>query len=320
MLPALLWPAEKLVVRVARKRQEKLGWCAPVPVLCCGNVSVGGTGKTPVVMDLVQRLIRRGRKPHVLSRGYGGSVPDGTQVDPARHIAADVGDEPLLLAGACPVWVGGDRVAGARRAVEAGADCLLMDDGFQNPGLHKTVSLLVVDGGAGVGNGHVLPAGPLREPLGDALARSTAILLTGVDKTGLAPLLQASGKPVFQASFAQSADVAALMGRPCIAFAGLGRPEKFFDTLRAAGVTLVGMRAFPDHHPYTARDLALLGAEAQAHGAVLVTTPKDHIRLPPGIPLQVISVGVDLIWQNEADPEWVLDRLLEGGQHGSGAS
>ncbi|MCH4142668.1 tetraacyldisaccharide 4'-kinase [Acetobacter peroxydans] len=316
VLPALLGPVEKLVIRAARRRQEKPGWCAPVPVLCCGNVSVGGTGKTPVVMDLAQRLIRRGRKPHILSRGYGGRVPDGTQVDPSRHKARDVGDEPLLLVGICPVWVGGDRALGAQRAIESGADCLLMDDGFQNPGLAKTISLLVVDGSAGIGNGHVLPAGPLREPLNDALARSTAVLVTGADVTGVLSALRAYGKPVLQASFAQSAEVAALMGQPCVAFAGIGRPEKFFDTLRAARVTLVETRVFPDHYPYTASDLARLEAEAQAHAAVLVTTPKDHVRLPPAFQPRVIGVGVDLIWRDEADPEWILDRLLEGEQHG----
>jgi tetraacyldisaccharide 4'-kinase len=319
-LPALLGPLEKLVIRVARRRQENPGWRAPVPVLCCGNLSVGGTGKTPVVMDLAQRLIRRGRKPHILSRGYGGHVPDGTLVELTRHKARDVGDEPLLLAGICPVWVGGDRVPGAQRAIEAGADCLLMDDGFQNPGLVKTLSLLVVDGGAGIGNGHVLPAGPLREPLDDALARSTAVLVTGADVTGVLSDLHAYGKPVFQAAFVQSAEVAALRGRPCFAFAGLGRPEKFFDTLRAAGVEMVGTRAFPDHHPYTARDLVRLEAEARAHAAVLVTTPKDHVRLPPAFQPRVMSIGVDLIWRDEADPEWILDRLFEGGRHGGVAS
>lgn len=320
LLPALLSPVEALVIRAARKRQEKAGWSAPVPVLCCGNVSVGGTGKTPVVMELAQRLIRRGKNPHILARGYGGRVPDGTRVDPMRHGAGDVGDEPLLLASICPVWVGGDRVRGAERAIEAGADCLLMDDGFQNPGLRKTASLLVIDGGAGVGNGHVLPAGPLREPLTDALARSTAILLTGADRTGLLPRLQACGKPVFQAFFKQSVEVAAVMGKPCIAFAGLGRPDKFFDTLRDAGVNLVGTRIFADHHPYTAHDLARLETEARRHGAVLVTTPKDHVRLPLEFQARVISVGVDLIWRDEADPEWILDRFLEGEWHGSVAS
>lgn len=316
LLPALLWPVEKLVIRIARQRQTRPGWRAAVPVLCCGNVTVGGTGKTPVVMDLAQRLIRRGRTPHILARGYGGHVPEGTRVDLTRHKAVDVGDEPLLLAGVCPVWVGGDRILSARRAIEAGADCLLMDDGFQNPGLHKMVSVLVVDGGAGIGNGHVLPAGPLREPLADALARSTAVLVTGEDSTGLLPTLRESGLPVIQAFFAQSAGVAALLDRPCFAFAGLGRPEKFFDTLRAAGVTLAGQRAFPDHHPYRARDLARLEDEARAYGALLVTTPKDHVRLPPEFLSRVSCVGVDLIWQDEAMPEWILDRLLEGGRHG----
>jgi tetraacyldisaccharide 4'-kinase len=146
------------------------------------------------------------------------------------------------------------------------------------------------------------------------------VLVTGADVTGVLSDLHAYGKPVFQAAFVQSAEVAALRGRPCFAFAGLGRPEKFFDTLRAAGARLVGTRAFPDHHPYTARDLARLEAEAQAHAAVPATTPKDHVRLPPAFQPRVMSIGVDLIWRDEADPEWILDRLFEGGRHGGVAS
>lgn len=306
--PALLAPFAWGVGAVTRRRMRRMGWHAPVPVLCCGNMSVGGTGKTTVVIDLVQRLLARGRTPHVLTRGYGGHVPDGTRVDPATHTAWHVGDEPLLLAGYCPVWVGGDRAVSARLAVNAGADCLIMDDGFQNPSLVKTFSLLVVDGAVGLGNGHVLPAGPLRERVVDALPRADALLMIGPDQTGLEQNL--STLPVVKAHLEQCDVPEAIRGRSCVAFAGIGRPEKFFNGLRAAGLTLGQTLPFPDHYAYSKRDMQRLGALARRLGAQLVTTPKDAMRLPTSFRQNVVEVGVQLVWQSPQDPESLLDAFL----------
>ncbi|MBO1324158.1 tetraacyldisaccharide 4'-kinase [Acetobacter sp. TBRC 12305] len=309
--PWLLSPFEGVVAYLARHRQRRQGWSVPVPVLCCGNLTTGGTGKTTVIMDLATRLIRQGKHPHVLTRGYGGRAAPGTRVDPARHTARDVGDEPVLLAGICPVWVGADRVQTARAAVAAGADCLLMDDGFQNPGLNKTFSLLVVDGSVGLANGHVLPAGPLRERPAEAFARASAVLVIGPDRTGVCAGLAEYGLPVFRAGLVQSADVAALHGRACVAFAGLGRPEKFFEGVRAAGIRLARALAYPDHYFYKSRDMRHLSNIARAEQACLVTTPKDAVRLPPAFRCHVVEIGVDLVWEHPADAEWIISTLFE---------
>lgn len=306
--PALLAPFSWGIGLIARRRMQRVGWRAPVPVLCCGNMTVGGTGKTTVVIDLVQRLLARGRRPHVLTRGYGGHVPDGTRVDPAAHTAWHVGDEPLLLAAFCPVWVGGDRAVSARRAVSAGADCLIMDDGFQNPSLVKTVSLLVVDGAVGLGNGHVLPAGPLRERTVDALARANCVLMIGADQTGMA---QSVGDVSVVCAHLEQSDIPqTLRGHPCVAFAGIGRPEKFFNGLRAAGLNVRDALSFPDHYAYSKRDMQRLGALAQRLDAQLVTTPKDAMRLPASFRQNVVEVGVRLVWQDPQAPEALLDALL----------
>lgn len=310
VFPWLLSPLAALVAACAAKRQKKAGWKAPVPVLCCGNLTTGGTGKTTVVLDLVARLKKRKIAVHALTRGYGGRTKTATQVDLARHSARDVGDEALLLAQQCPTWVGGDRVASARAAVAAGATCLIMDDGFQNPGLHKDVSLLVVDGVVGLGNGHVLPAGPLRELPAAALARASAILLIGPDQTGFLARYRGTGPDVVRADLETAPEVQALKEARCIAFAGLGRPSKFFDGLRQAGVNPVRCLAFPDHYFYKDRDMTHLATLARKADAQLVTTPKDTVRFPPTFRKQLTTVGVGLVWQNEAASEALLDQLL----------
>lgn len=303
--PALLAPCAWGVAAFTRRRMRRAGWRAPVPVLCCGNMTVGGTGKTTVVIDLVQRLNARGRKPHVLTRGYGGHVADGTRVDPTCHTARQVGDEPLMLARYCPVWVGGDRALTARHAVKAGADCLIMDDGFQNPSLVKTFSLLVVDGAVGVGNGHVLPAGPLRERVEDALARADALLVIGADQTQVAQHFGAL--PVVWAELEQVDVLHKIRELPCVAFAGIGRPEKFFNGLRAAGAHLVDTLSYPDHYMYGPQDMLNLAVRASRQGAQLVTTPKDAMRLPASFRQNVVEVGVRLVWQDSQVPEHILD-------------
>ncbi|MCP1269176.1 tetraacyldisaccharide 4'-kinase [Acetobacter cerevisiae] len=310
VFPWLLSPLSALVATCAVKRQKKAGWEASVPVLCCGNLTTGGTGKTTVVLDLVARLKKRKIAVHALTRGYGGRIKTATQVDLARHSARDVGDEALLLAQECPTWVGGDRAASAQAAVAAGATCLIMDDGFQNPGLHKDVSLLVVDGVVGLGNGHVLPAGPLRESPAGAFARASAVLLIGPDNTGFLERYAGALPDVMRADLQTEAEMQGLKGARCIAFAGLGRPSKFFDGLRQAGVKPVQCLAFPDHYFYKDRDMTHLATLARQADAQLVTTPKDTVRFPPAFRKQLKTIDVGLVWQNEAAPEALLDQLL----------
>ncbi|MGO8920811.1 MAG: tetraacyldisaccharide 4'-kinase [Stellaceae bacterium] len=285
----------------ARQRWTR-PWQAPVPVICIGNLVAGGAGKTPVALSLARRLQARGRQVHILSRGYGGSLAGPVAVDPTRHGAAEVGDEPLLLAEAAPCWVARDRVAGAQAAIAAGAKLLLLDDGLQNPRLAKTLSLLVVDGGYGFGNRRVLPAGPLRERLASGLARADAVVLMGEDTAGITPLL--AGKTVLRARLAaeNGGDVA---GRALVAFAGIGRPEKFFASLAAAGGTLVARHGFADHHRYRESELKRLQAEAA--GALLVTTAKDRVRLPAPWRARVSVLEVRVAWEDAA----ALDALLE---------
>ncbi len=276
---------------------------AACPVICVGNLLAGGTGKTPTALALAERLAALGRRPVFLSRGYGGREAGPLLVDPARHDAAAVGDEPLLLAAAWPTVVSRDRVAGARLAAGQG-DVIVMDDGFQNPTLAKDFSLLVFDGGQGLGNGRCIPAGPLRESLSEGMARAQATLLIGADDTGLAPRL--AGLPLLRAELRpESSDLA---GQRLLAFAGIGRPEKFFATLRQAGATLLAAQAFPDHHVFRPAELQALRHRAAAAGARLITTSKDLARLPPAARGDIAALAVRLVF---ADRD-ALDRLLQG--------
>jgi tetraacyldisaccharide 4'-kinase len=232
------------------------------PVVCIGNLVAGGAGKTPVALSIAQRLIGQGVKVHFLTQGYGGSLQGPVRVDPDRHGAAEVGDEPLLLARAAPCWVAKDRVAGAEAAIRDGADIIVMDDGHQNPALRKDLSIVVVDGGYGFGNGRVLPAGPLREPVAEGLARADAVALLGDDETDVLGRLQAN-MPILRGRLAPAPVPASVAGRPVLPFAGIGRPDKFFETVRAVGCEIVDSRAFPDHHPYSLAEIEAILAAAR---------------------------------------------------------
>lgn len=308
-MPALLAPASFVVGRVTAARVARTGWAAPVPVICCGNATVGGAGKTTLALDVAARLVARGRAVHLLTRGYGGSVRGGHRVDPARDDAASVGDEALLLAAVAPVWVGEDRAETAHAAVAAGADVLVMDDGLQNPGLAKTLSMLVIDGASGFGNGRVMPAGPLREPPERAAARAGAAVLIGEDACGALALLPA-GLPILRAALRPDPDVAALLGQRVVAFAGIGRPEKFFAMLEGAGVEVVARLAFADHHVFTEAELAAVLRRAESEGARAVTTPKDHVRLSGAYRAEILAIGVGLAWADEPALEALLGRAL----------
>jgi len=280
-------------------------WRAGVPVVCAGNLVAGGAGKTPLAMALASWFGGQGRAVHFLTRGYRGRERGPVRVDPARHGFRDVGDEALLLAGVAPTWVARDRRAGARAAQEAGAEIIVMDDGFQNPGLHKDFSLIAVDGGYGFGNGLVLPAGPLREPLSTGFARAHAAVMIGEDRVDAGDKLP-SGLPILEARLIPGPEAETLAGKPLVAFAGIGRPEKFFESLRALGCELLDAVPFPDHHVYKPDEIMWLVEMAAAAGAKPVTTLKDYVRLPEEAKAMVETLSVALEWADET----ALGRLL----------
>lgn len=306
---AWLRPVGALIAAIGRWRRDRSRpWRAPVPVICVGNLIVGGTGKTPVAAALVAALARQGARPQVLLRGYGGSARGPLLVDPQRHEADEVGDEALLHAGRAPTWIGADRAATGRLAVAAGATHLVLDDGLQSGRLVNDLALVVVDGGYGFGNGYLLPAGPLREPVAEGLARAHALVILGPDRNGVADLAP-PGLAVVHADLVLDETAVADLGRsPLFAFAGIGRPEKFFAALRQAGLRLAGTRAFSDHHRYGDDELEGLARDAARLNARLVTTTKDAVRLPRVFRDRCTAVAASVAWRDPAQTE----RLLAG--------
>lgn len=279
-MATLLTPVAAIYGAITARRMTLPGESAGVPVLCIGNLTLGGAGKTPAAIAIADILDEAGRRPFVLSRGYGGRQSGPVRVDPAIHKAFDVGDEPLLIARMAPTIVARDRVAGAAVAREAGAGVIVMDDGFQNPSLRKDASILVVDGARGVGNGKVFPAGPLRAPLAAQLERVQAILTMGEGSAADAVIAAARGVPVFHGRLKpDEAALNALCMHPVLAFAGIGDPGKFFATLSAGGIDVRARQTFPDHHRFTATEAADLLARARRDALTLVTTEKDLARL-----------------------------------------
>jgi tetraacyldisaccharide 4'-kinase len=281
-LSRLLLPLGALYGAVAARRLQREGFDAGIPVLCVGNYHVGGAGKTPTVLALTSVLRDLGEAPVVLSRGYGGRLRGPVSVDPERHTAADIGDEPLMLARTVPVVVARDRVGGVALARSQGATVILMDDGFQNPAIAKDASLIVIDGDRGLGNGRVFPAGPLRAPLSPQLARTDALIVIGDGAAArpVAAAIAAQGRLVLSAHLRPNeAQLATLRGKRVLAFAGIGDPNRFFRTLRASGLDVVRERAFTDHHPFTPSEIEALIAEASRDALTLVTTEKDLVRL-----------------------------------------
>jgi len=320
--PAFWWrprpsPAARLLIppslvygAIAGRRMARAGEPAAVPVVCVGNLTAGGTGKTPTALKIAALLRGAGESPVFLTRGYRGRLKGPVRVE-TGHEAVDVGDEPLLLAHFAPTIVSRDRPAGGRMAAGQGASVIVMDDGLQNPSLAKDLALAVVDGATGLGNRRILPAGPLRAPLGAQWRRVDAVLLIGEGEAGesAAAEARALGKPVWCGRLEPDPEAAAgLAGRRVLAFAGIGRPEKFFETLRACGALVEVTRSFPDHHAFTARDLAGLRGQAERERLALVTTEKDAVRLRAAA--DVLALPVQLaIADEDGFRAFLLSRL-----------
>jgi tetraacyldisaccharide 4'-kinase len=284
------------------KHRTRKPYRARVPVICVGNLTVGGTGKTPVAIAIARLLQERGLSPVFLLRGYGRKPADVLVVQSERHEASNVGDEALLLARVAPTVVSSDRGKSARLA-EQDTQVIIMDDGHQNFSLHKDLSLVVVDSETGFGNGRVVPAGPLREPVRHGLRRADAVVVMG---DGDPPLPDYVG-PVLRAGLSATT---CLGDCRVLAFAGIGRPEKFFTTLRKAGVELMETRAYADHHQYSAAEIAGLKARAVECNAMLITTEKDFVRLPPGERDGIAVLPVRAVFEDEPAVMRLLEPLL----------
>jgi len=302
----LLSPFGWLYSAVSKWRYNRISpQFMPVPVICVGNITLGGTGKTPLAMALARHLIAQEKRPAFVSRGHGGTQFGPLQVDTQKHRFCDVGDEPLLLAQIAPTFIGRDRVAAANLAIESGADCLILDDGFQNPSIQKNLAILVIDAEVGHGNGRIFPAGPLRESVDNAMARADAVVLIG---KGKCPDLAGFSGSCYRAKL--QAPKIAPTGK-LIAFAGIGRPEKFFTSLRAAGADIEQEIAFADHHPYRDKEIATLLKWKEQAGAQLITTEKDVIRWPKQLRKELLVWEVVLQFEQQNNFDDLLQEITE---------
>lgn len=315
----LLQPIAWAYGAIANRRLER---AAPpkidLPVLCVGNFTVGGSGKTPATIALASEAKKMGLIPGILTRGHGGSLSKPKLVDADRDSPRVTGDEPLVLAQHAPVAVGTDRAKGAAILKQTGCDFVIMDDGFQSRRLHFDYALMVVDALRGIGNGQVIPAGPLRAPLIGQLRGADAILVTGKGEGAddVVRMAAKAGKPIYFAQ-TETRNPKEISERRFLAFAGLGNPAKFFDTIVDNGGWLAGTREFPDHHPYTDIELKELMAEAEAMSANLVTTAKDAARLRHGSTAanrmleRLTILEIDLVFEAETSATSIIEEVTE---------
>ena len=305
-ISALLLPFAALygigrTLHVAASKPQR----AAIPVVCVGNLIAGGAGKTPLTISLATMLKEEGVEVHIVTRGYGSNARGVHKVNTKADTVDTVGDEALLLARHAPCWVAPRRIEGVNAAAEAGAKLVLLDDGLQHPHIHKNLSLLVMDGSYGIGNGWLLPAGPLRDTVAAGKRMTDALVIVGEDTAGIRKKF--AGLPAYQAMLQPQGELAIWQRRKCVAFAGIARPEKFFSTLRTLGAELSTTIPFADHHRFTEDELKQLHARAQAEGAELVTTEKDWVRLPPEERAKIHTLPVALQW--EGKPQQLIDEI-----------
>ncbi|MBN1783831.1 MAG: tetraacyldisaccharide 4'-kinase [Alphaproteobacteria bacterium] len=276
-----------------------------IPVICVGNIMAGGVGKTPLVIEIVEYLKKKGQIPHVISRGYGAKLQN-VKVDPNKHNAKEVGDEPLMLSQYVPVWIGKNRKYTAKSAMREGATILVMDDGFQNKNIRKDFAIIVFDGKVGIGNGLGLPIGRLREPLSEGLKRANAVVMAGKDRTKLCKKIK--NVPVYFTEVAPQKIPD--MRKKYLAFAGIGRPEKFYESLRILGTRVIETHSFPDHYMYKESDLRRLKRAADKKGLSLITTEKDYVRLPKTFQKETTTLPIKMVFQK---PDFFkeIDRLID---------
>jgi len=307
VMSGALKPIAALYQAAAKLRQVfARPYRAGVPVICVGNVVAGGAGKTPTALALAALLKSQDQNPVFVTRGYGGAQHGPLRVDAAHHGAVDVGDEALLLLRQAPVWIGRDRAAAIREA-EKFASHIILDDGLQNPNIEPSLSILVMDAVVGLGNGETIPAGPLREPFADALQRVIAILLIG---SGDVAELKDCGKPVFRAKLVPAIPADFPREEKFLAFAGIGRPKKFYDLCRREELVLAGTRDFPDHHPFSLSELEQLENQARGLGAKLLTTEKDFVRLPSYFQTRILTFPIRLEFEEAVAVRELLARAI----------
>ena len=298
-LPSCLY-ALATWMRIKLNKPKKVN----VPVICIGNLTAGGSGKTPVSVSIANILKKIDKNPYFISRGYGGSISD-VKVDLNMHSPKEVGDEPLLLAKEAPVVVNHKRYEGAQKAINDGADIIIMDDGFQNPSLYKDISFLVIDGNVGLGNMFPIPAGPMREFLSQGKKRAQAIILLGEDKTNIAKKFE--GMPIFYGDVVTK-DIKK-ENKNVVAFAGIGRPQKFYNSLEQNGFNIVKSFDFPDHYFYKDNDLKKIINEAEKLDADIYTTSKDFVKIPIAFRNKIKVLEIEIKWRNYNELESFLKAL-----------
>ncbi len=290
----LLSPASFFYARATAKRLTEKGYRPQAKVICIGNVTAGGAGKTPAALAIAAMLQEEGKNVHFITTGFGRKSENIGVVRVAKQPAEEIGDEPLLLAATAPTWVGENRAELAKAAEKAGADIIIMDDGFQNAEIEKDVSLIVIDGGYGLGNGRVIPAGPLREPFAAALARADGVIIVGKKTKELPEFTLPSFKANMELDIPEN-----VKDEEVVAFCGIGRPDKFFASLKNHNIKVVEELGFPDHHYYNENDFKAIFGIANSHKAVIVTTSKDMVKIPERFRKIIYPVKGELVFENE---------------------